>query len=70
MKPGQSGEIWLSEAIGQLIQKRDVYAVELKNSRYYDCGNKLEYLKAVVELGLKHEDLHDDFSKFLKDLKF
>ena len=43
--------------------------MEIKNARFYDCGNKLEYLKTVVEFGLKHEDLREEFSKFLKNLK-
>jgi UTP--glucose-1-phosphate uridylyltransferase len=68
LKPGPTGEIWLAEAINQLAKKKDVYAVELKNARYYDCGNKLEYLKAVVEFGLKHEDLKDEFAKYLKNI--
>lgn len=51
-----------------LSQGKQTYAVEIENARYYDCGNKLEYLKAVVEFGLKHEDLRDEFSKFLKTL--
>lgn len=53
-----------------LEQKKAVYAAEIQNGKYYDCGNKLEYLKAVVEFGLKHEDLRKDFQSFLKDLKF
>lgn len=68
MPPSRGGEIWLPEAIDRLISKRDVYAVELKNARYYDCGNKLEYLKAVVEFGLKHEDLKEEFAEYLKKL--
>lgn len=52
-----------------LEQGKETYAVELENPRYYDCGNKLEYLKAVVEFGLKHEDLHDEFADFLKHIK-
>ncbi|HMQ01555.1 MAG TPA: sugar phosphate nucleotidyltransferase [Candidatus Doudnabacteria bacterium] len=52
-----------------LSEGKQTFAVEIQNGRYYDCGNKLEYLKAVVEFGLKHEDLHDDFSNFLKNLK-
>jgi UTP--glucose-1-phosphate uridylyltransferase len=43
--------------------------LEIKDGKYYDCGNKLEYLKAVVEFGLKHEDLNADFVRFLKGLK-
>ena len=68
MKPSRGGEIWLAEAIGQLISKRDVYALELKNSKYYDCGNKLEYLKAVIEFGLKHDDLKSEFAEYLKNI--
>ena len=49
---------------------KKVHAIEIKNSRYYDCGNKLEYLKAVVEFGLKHDDLREDFGQYLKNLKF
>ena len=68
MPPSRGGEIWLPEAIDRLIAKRDVYAVELKNSKYYDCGNKLEYLKAVVEIGLKHDDLSVEFAEYLKNI--
>ncbi len=67
--PGKSNEIWLVDAISALARKQDVYAVEIQNSHYYDTGNKLEYLKAVVEFGLKHEDLRHDFEDFLKQLK-
>lgn len=51
-----------------LQQSRDVHAVEIKNSRYYDCGNKLEYMKAVVEFGLQHQEIKAEFSDFLKQL--
>ena len=67
-KPGKGGEIWLPDAVDALARQRDVYAVEIKNGKYYDTGNKLEYLKTVVEFGLKHEDLKDDFAKYLKNL--
>ncbi len=69
VKPGKSGEIWIADAIDALIKKRDVYAVELKNAKYYDCGNKLSYLKALVDHGLEHADTKDDFRNYLKGLK-
>lgn len=60
-------ELVYVDAINILLeQNKDCYALEIKDGRYYDCGNKLEYLKAVVEFGLKHEDMKDEFSKFLK----
>lgn len=52
-----------------LEQKKTCYAFEIKNGKYYDCGNKLEYLKTVVEFGLKHDDLHEKFGEYLKKLK-
>jgi UTP--glucose-1-phosphate uridylyltransferase len=67
--PGKGGEIWLVDAINKLkSQGVPLYAVEIKNAKYYDTGNKLEYMKTVVELGLKHPDINGEFKKFLKEL--
>lgn len=52
-----------------LEQQRDCYAIEIKNGKYHDCGNKLEYLKTVVEFGLKHPELKEEFGEYLKKLK-
>jgi len=70
LSPGKDGEIWLVDAINELA-KRDfpVYGCEIKNARYYDTGNKLEYLKTVVEFALLHPDVSNEFKKHLKDLK-
>ena len=69
VKPGKGGEIWLVDAINLLKEKGvPVFAVEIANGRYFDTGNKLEYLKTVVELGLEHPDINEDFKKFLKEL--
>ena len=68
-KPGTGGEIYLPEAIDALIKTGyPVYACEIENGKYYDTGNKLEYLKTVVELGLQHPDINGSFRKFLKEL--
>lgn len=42
------------------------YGCELKNSKYYDTGNKLEYLKTVVDFALQHDNLKDEFKAFLR----
>ena len=69
-KVSKDGEIYLSKAIDDLIKNGyPVYACGIENGRYYDTGNKLEYLKTVVELGLKHPDINGDFREFLKNLK-
>jgi UTP--glucose-1-phosphate uridylyltransferase len=67
--PGKSGEIWLTDAIQDLMKMRPVYACEVANAKYYDTGNKLEYLKTVIEFALTHKELNGDFRKYLKSLK-
>lgn len=69
-KPGTGGEIYLPEAIAELIKTGyPVYACEIENAKYYDTGNKLEYMKTIVELALQHPEIGADFKKFLKTLK-
>ncbi len=69
-KPGAGGEIYLPEAIDTLIKTGyPVFACEIENGRYFDTGNKLEYLKTVVTLGLEHPETNGDFKKFLKELE-
>lgn len=64
-------ELVYTDAVNILLeQKKQCYAVEIKHGKYYDTGNKLEYLKATVEFGLKHEELKKDFTEYLKKLKF
>lgn len=69
LNPGQGGEIWLTDAINLL--KEDgvpVYAVVIEDGKYYDTGNKLEYMKTVVDLALQHDEIGEDFKKFLKSV--
>lgn len=65
-----TGEIYLPVAIDELIRTGfPVYACEIENGTYFDTGNKLEYLKTVVALGLKHPDINGSFRQFLKELE-
>ena len=69
-EPGTGGEIYLPEAIDELIRTGyPVYACEIENGKYYDTGNKLEYLKTMTEFALRHPDIKDDFIRFLKSLE-
>ena len=47
-----------------LLREESVYAYEFQGQRY-DCGSKLGYLQATVNLGLKHPQLAKDFREFL-----
>lgn len=65
---GQGNELWLQDAITTLAKEQDIYAVEIANGKYYDTGNKLEYLKTVVEFALKHPEINGEFREYLKDV--
>jgi UTP--glucose-1-phosphate uridylyltransferase len=62
---GAGGEIQLTDGIARLLQREAVYAHRFTGRRY-DCGNKLGYLQATVELSLKHPVLGKDFRSYLK----
>ena len=64
--PGAGGEIQLTDAISQLLLHERVLAVRLPGRRF-DCGSKLGYLKATVELGLRHAEVGKDFARYLKE---
>ena len=63
-KPGRGGEIQLTDAIGRLIASERVLARRL-HGRRFDCGSKLGYLQATVELGLQHAEIGADFRSYL-----
>jgi UTP--glucose-1-phosphate uridylyltransferase len=63
--PGAGGEIQLTDAISALLLHERVLALRLPGRRF-DCGSKLGYLQASVELGLRHPDIGEDFARYLK----
>lgn len=68
LKEGE--ELYYNDALKLMLEDgKRVLAAEIKNGRYYDTGNKLEYMKTVVELALEHPDINGEFRKFLKELK-
>lgn len=64
-QPGRGGEIQLTDGIAALLGKERVLAMKLQGRRY-DCGTKLGYLKATVELGLKHPEVGAGFADYLR----
>jgi UTP--glucose-1-phosphate uridylyltransferase len=65
--PGRGGEIQLTDAIGLLMAEEPVYGVVFEEGRY-DIGNKLDFLRATVELALTRPDLGADFRAYLREL--
>ncbi|KKT35525.1 MAG: UTP-glucose-1-phosphate uridylyltransferase [Parcubacteria group bacterium GW2011_GWA2_44_12] len=65
VKKSPSGEIRFSDALGLLLKNQSVYGYQFEGKRY-DCGAKLGFLKATVDLALMHEDLNGEFRSYLK----
>jgi UTP--glucose-1-phosphate uridylyltransferase len=68
VRPGAGGEIQLTDGIAALMQEQQVLAYRYDGIRY-DCGSKLGYLQATVELGLRHPEVGDAFGHYLKERK-
>ncbi|OOF86787.1 UTP--glucose-1-phosphate uridylyltransferase GalU [Rodentibacter ratti] len=64
---GVGDEIQLTDAIDMLIEKENVEAFHMTGSSF-DCGDKIGYMKAFVEYGIRHEKLGKDFKLFIKSL--
>ena len=64
IQTGVGKEIQLTDGIAALLKKENVFAYEFEGTRY-DCGSKLGYLKATVELGKKHPEVGAAFAAFL-----
>src|SRR5574340_11102 len=67
IRPGAGGELQLTDAIALLLEDEPALAYEFSGTRY-DCGSKLGYLKATVQLALKHPEINGDFRSYLASL--
>jgi UTP--glucose-1-phosphate uridylyltransferase len=65
VRPGSGGEIQLTDGIASLMTEQQVLAYRYDGVRY-DCGSKLGYLQATVELGMRHAEIGDAFADYLK----
>jgi UTP--glucose-1-phosphate uridylyltransferase len=67
VKPGAGGELQLTDAIKALLEHEKIYGFHYEGKRH-DAGDKLGFLKATVELGLKRNDIGPGFRAWLKEL--
>ena len=67
LKPGANGEYQLTDGLDVEAAVNGAYAYEFDGIRY-DMGDRLGFLKANVEYGLRDEKLKDEFSKYLSEL--
>lgn len=67
LAPG--AELYSNDALKlMLADHKQIVACEIKNGRYYDAGNKLDYIKAVIEFALMQDDLRAPLTDFIHSL--
>ncbi len=67
-KPSANGEIYLTDALAAYVKDGGaLYGYEVKGD-FYDCGDKLGFLKAVVNFGVKHPQVGKHFGAYLREL--
>jgi UTP--glucose-1-phosphate uridylyltransferase len=64
---GAGGEIQLTDGIARLMREQAIYAYRFEGKRY-DCGSKLGFLQASVELALQHPEVGAEFRQYLQQL--
>ncbi|CAN5616747.1 hypothetical protein BH10ACT3_BH10ACT3_18980 [soil metagenome] len=67
VQPGVGGEIQLTDALAAMLLSSKVFGYCFSEGRF-DIGNKIDYLRATVELALRREDLGPEFRSFLTDV--
>lgn len=61
------GEFTFQPIMQKMIDEgHNYYAYKVKNGSYYDTGDKLDYLKTVIDFGLAHEELGPDLEKYIR----
>jgi UTP--glucose-1-phosphate uridylyltransferase len=66
-QPGAGGEIQLTDAMKALCHAgTPVHGVVFRGRRY-DTGDRLDYVKAVVQFAVRHPDIGDDFRAWLRE---
>ena len=65
--PAEDGEIRLIDAFIAMVKSRPLYAYEFEGRRY-DCGKKFGWLKANVEMVMKHGEIGKRFRKYLRKI--
>ena len=64
-EPGKGNEIQLTDAILKLSKEENVYGCLFEGLRH-DCGDKLGFLKATVDMALKRDEFRSDFEAYLR----
>ena len=64
---GKNNEIQLTDAMAAMLRDHEMYGFRFSGRRY-DVGNKLDFIKTNIELGLTHQDISEELADYLRTL--
>jgi len=67
LQPGKDGEIQLTDGLRELNKEQEIIAFEFEGRRY-DVGDKLGFIQATIEYGLRRGDLSDELKNYLRQI--
>lgn len=66
MQTGKSGEIRLADAFDIMLEnKQSLYGKKL-DGEWLDTGDKFNFIKATITLGMKNEEIGEDLREYIK----
>jgi len=69
MESGKSGEIRLADAFDLMLEKGSPLHAHMLEGEWLDTGDKFNFLKATIHLGLKHPEVGEKLRGYLRDLE-
>ena len=64
---GKNNEIQLTDAMAAMLRDHEMYGFRFSGRRY-DVGNKLDFIKTNIELGLTRQDISEELADYLRTL--
>lgn len=62
------GEFQIQPALQAMAKDgKEIFACQINQAEYFDTGNKLEYLKTIVDFGLRRDDIGHAFRTYLEE---
>lgn len=68
MRSGKSGELRLADAFDIMLSNNRPLYGRILDGKWLDTGDKFNFLKATIHLGLKHPEIKENLKKYLKEI--
>lgn len=66
-QPGKNREIQLTDAMAQMLKTHGMKAIPVQSQRF-DAGDPFGFIKANIELAIRHPDIGEEVKLYIKNL--